>query len=142
MIIRYYLKIILTINNLFKMFIIKRTVFIIVTLIFILIIAIFALIINLIVHISMVISNTTYYGWSTYSKFKNEFNKHKWKHDSVNRYSLFDRQNGGYLHASVIKYRNKGMIIRDPISFVLTQFYIRKFIKIHVPITKGNVVKW
>jgi hypothetical protein len=95
------------------------------------------------VHISMIRNDGCAYGWATYSKFKREFNKYTWNFDYIFTDSLFNYPEGGYLHASIYRFNNKGMIMRDPVSYLLSALYIRNYIKRNYKIpNKKNVVEW
>ncbi len=86
-----------------------------------------------VVHISMTKEDvhSKSWGWGSYSLFLREFNKMKdWRSESWG-YSLFcgnGYPRDGYLHASVIRFNQTGMVIRDPISYLRVQLFIRRYI--------------
>lgn len=95
------------------------------------------------VHISMVKENGKAYGWASYKRFVEEFDKVDWKPDELFSGSLFSKENYSHkdkIHANIIQFNNKGMIIYDPFSYLLTKFYIKKWIKQNRPINK--VKEW
>jgi hypothetical protein len=91
------------------------------------------------VHITMVKGEGCEYGWGTYEQFKREFDKCNWHNGSYGE-ALVDYDKGGYIHASIYKFNNKGMIMRDPFSYWATCLYIRKHHRIIKP--KRNTVNW
>jgi competence protein ComGC len=97
------------------------------------------LIVHWIVHISMVKNEGCKYGWGTFKRFKKEFDKYEWNNHGYSS-SLFNYCEGGYIHADIYKFNNKGMIMRDPFSYLLSKIYIRKHCSYVKP--KRNVVKW
>src|SRR5690606_27286010 len=95
--------------------------------------------VNWFIHIHMTVSYSDQYGWSGYSRFKQKFSEYEWRCENGYRYSLFANGYTNEVHASIIKFDNKGMVMIDPVSFLLTQLYVRKYIKNNY---KKNVVKW
>lgn len=84
-------------------------------------------------------------GWGNYKKFKKEFNKYEWDLDNTFTDSLFNYSQGGYLHASIYRFDNKGMIMIDPISYLLSVIYINKYIRKHrikIVKIKKEIIKW
>jgi hypothetical protein len=94
------------------------------------------------VHISMVKGENIPQGWASFKKFKREFDKYNWQWDGFWNNSLFNYSQGGYLHASIFKFDHKGMKMTDPISFLLSCLYIRKYIRTQIKPYRKDMVKW
>ena len=78
------------------------------------------------------------YGWGNYKKFKREFNKkEKW-------WSMGDSvllSNGGSIRPFAYEFDNKMMIINNPISYILVEFYIYKYFE-KISCRAKTKVKW
>ncbi|WP_339304301.1 hypothetical protein NST33_17820 [Paenibacillus sp. FSL L8-0435] len=81
-------------------------------------------------HISMTKSSTESCGWANYKQFKENWNKYEWT--PLRHYPKFfeNEEHKCYFHVGVIKFENKGMKIRDPISYWLAKRYVRKLHKL------------
>lgn len=93
-------------------------------------------------HLDMVNCNARNVGWGSYKDFKREFNKINWRWKenfptSVFCNSYFD-ENYSQFHANIIMFNDKGMKIRNPISFILCKRYVKKHIKNNLKVK----VKW
>jgi hypothetical protein len=65
-------------------------------------------------HIGMVKENVNEYGYANFKTFLNEFNKYDWVRQDHWEYSYFgtgDEYNKYYIHADIIKFNGKGMIL-------------------------------
>jgi len=91
-----------------------------------------------IVHIEMTKENTQKYGWGNYEKFLREFKKYNWENGGWEK-SLFDYETNSQLHASIIKFEGKGMLL-DPISYLRTVIFVRRYIKNHID--EKEIVQW
>jgi len=81
-------------------------------------------------HIAMVRHSKEQYGWASYRKFAEQFKKVDWIYKKERKGSLFSRTYGtDEFHASVIAFNNRGMIINNPISYLLVKRYVKKYIK-------------
>jgi len=81
-------------------------------------------------HISMTNGDTQRSGWGSYKKFKENWNKYEWKRLKSHPKSFENEEAKCYFHASIIKFEDKGMKIRDPISYWLVKRYVRKLHKL------------
>lgn len=95
--------------------------------IFTLLVLIF-IIANWFLHLSMMNDDKCMiYGWGTYKKFKREFEKYEYEYDENFKRSLFSYNRGdAYLHANIIKFKDIGMKICDPISYLFVVIIIYK----------------
>jgi len=84
--------------------------------------------INWSIHRSMVKNSTNKYGVANYKKFLEEFNKVEWTLSEWFNGSLFSESNDKY-HAQIIAFNGKGMIISNPISYLLVILYVKIYIK-------------
>lgn len=115
----------------------------IISVIFILFAFVFLIIIsvNWLTHIEMTKLSTERYGWASFEKFKQEFDKvENWKTDKVFTHSLFSipyRQN--QIHASVICFDYKGMLINNPFSYIFAVIYTQCYIS---KMNKKKAIKW
>jgi hypothetical protein len=81
-------------------------------------------------HLTMTKSETKISGWASHKKFISELNKYKWRYDSGWSGSLFhDDFSDNLIHASIYKFGGVGMKINNPISYIITVLYIKKYIK-------------
>jgi hypothetical protein len=106
---------------------------------------VFHAILEWIFHIQMTKDRTHTYGWANYKKFRHQFDKRKWVfNEDYGLYSNKDNSCYYFAHLNVIKFDDKGMLIHNPVSYWLTRFYVRSYIKQNnlYKKTKGNVVKW
>lgn len=92
-------------------------------------------------HMHMVKGEHVPYGRASYSIFVEEFEKVNWiKSDwSEALYSKNGRDDK--IHANIIKFNGKGMIINNPISYTLTKIYVARYTKNKFTQDK-NVTKW
>jgi len=85
------------------------------------------------VHVDMVKGRGAQYGRANYKKFVEEFQKVEWERDIYFNNSLFGSDSiSGTIdeyHANIIKFNGKGMIIKDPISYLLVKIYVKRYIK-------------
>jgi hypothetical protein len=92
------------------------------------------------IHIIVTISNNTPYGWSNYNTFVKEFDKYNWDNEKWHAHSLWDRKNACQLHAGLITFNGKGMILKTPIDYTKKILFVRKYFK------KNNIgnnkVRW
>ncbi|MFW6016929.1 MAG: hypothetical protein ACOCRK_10865, partial [bacterium] len=107
---------------------------------FIICFIIFLLIINWLVdwicHLIMTKKNNVKSYWGNYNSFKKEFNKINWEYNIYGYGSLFkDHLFGGYpiyfssqYHVNIIRLNGKGIYL-DPVSWVLSKLYVKKYIK-------------
>lgn len=106
------------------------------------------------VHISGVRAHKSDYGWAGYRTFKKEFAKTEWEYDASFKGALFEKGNKYGRHETRdeifvgrIILNGKGMIINNPISYVLCMIHVRKHIKDNGWLPKkdksrGRVNKW
>jgi hypothetical protein len=95
------------------------------------------------VHIEMTKDNSEYYGWANYDRFISEFNKYQWDNEKWYGYSLWDRNNDCKIHASIIYFENKGMIMKTPLDWLLVNLHIRKYFKVNIIGFKNKkLIKW
>lgn len=90
-------------------------------------------------HKDMVKTCTSAYGYGTYEDFKREFAKIDWKHNAMFTNSLFDHSNDSKCHASIIQFNGKGMIIKDPFSYLQVRMLIRQAV---IDVQNKNLVDW
>lgn len=83
----------------------------------------------IIIHISQTKEFTDIYGYGNYLVFKKEFEKYKWSYDKNWKSSLFDYDTDSKLHAGIIKFNGKGMLLWNPIDLIRALSLIRKGIK-------------
>lgn len=97
------------------------------------------LFVDWLVHISMVKENCDTYGWAGFKKFREHFDKIEWVYESRWENSLFGKvYSNDRFFAHVIKFNGVGMIINNPISFLLAKLYVQGYIqKYH----KDEIVK-
>lgn len=83
-----------------------------------------------IVHISMVKEQTTQYGWAGHKKFIEQFHKAEWEYQPYWRKSLFGKEyEKDQYHANIFKFNSKGMIINNPVSYLIVKLYVSGYIK-------------
>ena len=83
-------------------------------------------------HKDMVRDNTETYGYAGYKEFVREFHKVEWSYREQWGDSLFSQDtfsHEGYYHASIIKFNDRGMIIKNPIEYLRVRKYVKKYIK-------------
>lgn len=85
-------------------------------------------------HISLTKEHSIAYGTGNYEKFKKHFNQMDWElvGDGVRNWSS-DSQCSN----TIIKFNGNGMIIYNPIYYVMTKLYVHNFTKNH-----KSSVKW
>lgn len=66
-------------------------------------------------HVAMTRNNTAIWGFSTWKYFILMFNQYQWSRDKSYRLSFFC---GSEIHAGVIKFDNRGMVLL-PISYII-----------------------
>lgn len=81
------------------------------------------------VHLKMTREHCNSVGWASYKKFKNHYNKYKWGPMPYTADGYEDRTNSCKYFASIIRMNGKGMLIRDPISYMLVKRYVKKKFK-------------
>jgi hypothetical protein len=85
-------------------------------------------------HKDMVRTSTRQYGYGTFEDFKREFAKRKWIYRSLWRDSLFGSDDsydcGNKLHASIIEFDGKGMMIKNSIEYLKVRIYIAEAVRI------------
>ena len=91
-----------------------------------------------VVHINMTKESTQKYGWGNYETFLREFKKCNWENRGWEE-SLFDYETNSQLHASIIKFKGKGMLL-DPLSYLRVVIFVRRYIKNHID--EKEVVQW
>lgn len=98
------------------------------------------------VHISQVYEFTKQSGWAGYSKFKREFKKVDWGHKENFSNSLFEKEsyNSTEYHAGIIQFNRNGMMIHNPLSYLLVKVYVFRYIRKHFKIKKPKrqKIKW
>lgn len=93
------------------------------------------ILLNWITHLEMVNKDCDVYGWGSYKKFKEQFDKIEWEcnyyfnsvfvyHRNYHRNKLESK-----CHANIFKFRNIGMKMRTPLDYYLANRYIKKYIK-------------
>ena len=92
-------------------------------------------------HRDMVKSSTNQYGVSNYKKFIEEFHKVEWEHQKLFTSSLFGKDRKDQFHANIIEFNGRGMIINNPISYLLVKLYVKKYIKNTFQI-KRKISEW
>ena len=81
------------------------------------------------VHIDMVKDHCDTYGWAGFKKFKEHFDKTEWEYNSLWENSLFGKNyHEDRFHAHIIKFKRVGMMINNPISFLLAKIYLVEYI--------------
>ncbi|QJI52423.1 hypothetical protein [Psychrobacillus phage Perkons] len=118
-------------------------VLIILTLVVVILFAIVFLSIDWIVHIDMVKSETKQYGKAGYKKFIEEFEKVKWEQPEYLSLpkSLFTPNHCDKYHANIILFNRKGMIINNPVSWLLVKKYVKKYLRDNFG-NDNNVKEW
>ena len=82
-----------------------------------------------VIHIDMVKENCDTYGWAGFKKFKEHFDKTEWEYDNRWENSLFGKSHyEDRFFASIIKFNRVGMIMNNPISFLLARIYVVEYI--------------
>ena len=79
-------------------------------------------------HISMTKNYTLASGWGNYKKFKKYFEAIEWDYDESFKRSLFSSGTASEYHADILKFNGNGMIINNPISYLLVRVYVYKYI--------------
>ena len=77
------------------------------------------------VHRSQVLDEGVGWGYGNFEDFIREFNKRQWEKDGTYKKSFFgvgDRHGLDHIHASIIKFDGKGMIL-DPISYLFFKIW-------------------
>ena len=78
-------------------------------------------------HLRQTKTYTTQYGWGSFDKFKEEFDKCNWEWKPTWKYSLFDYDSDSEIHAGIIKFNGDGMLL-NPIDYVRARLYVKKYI--------------
>ena len=86
-------------------------------------------------HISQTKYYTNKYGYASFSTFKKEFNKEDWCKDKNNPNSFFVSFNTE-IHASIIQFKGKGMLLY-PWSYLAFLFFIKRRIN-----AEKEKIKW
>ena len=94
------------------------------------------------VHRSMVRENNSSYGKTDHKKFVEEFNKVEWIYKESFKDSLFSIDNKDQVHASIIEFNGKGMIINNPISYLKVRKHIENYIKENFNVVDDTVKEW
>lgn len=81
------------------------------------------------VHRTMVKNSTNSYGEAGYDKFLEEFHKVDWVNDSTFSESLFSRDHNDKIHASIIMFNGKGMMMKNPVAHFRVERYVKRYIK-------------
>lgn len=63
-------------------------------------------------------------GYGRYVDFVREFKKSDLKPDDRWKGSMFSNDNSDYYHANIIRFDNKGMIIRNPVELYMVKLYV------------------
>ena len=113
-----------------------------ITFLFLMIMIVFIFTVWLIEHVIKTIDRSHVYGWGNYSKFKREFNKNNWKAFESEPNFLYDCENESRINKCVYEFEKKGMLINNPISFILCEIYIMKHHTKIFPVKNKNIVKW
>jgi hypothetical protein len=78
------------------------------------------------VHKEMTINHSDVWGYGTFDQFMKEFHKKKWEHTSRWPQSYFDRGTKSEIHASIIRFDGKGMVLK------LSEYNkVREFLKVN-----------
>jgi hypothetical protein len=80
------------------------------------------------IHRDMTISNTDSWGYATFKVFKVFFDKFDWDRDISYPESYFGKEddyNKNKIHASIIKFNNKGMVLY-PWSYIRFSYWLKK----------------
>lgn len=87
------------------------------------------LIVDWIIHISQTKCFSKHYGYGSFKDFRKQFQKYNWSNDNVFRYGLWDRENKCEFHASIVKFNDIGMILKNPIDWLLVRIFVFKYVK-------------
>jgi len=80
------------------------------------------------IHIAQVRDDCKIYGKASFETFLKEFNKRNWERQSMYPESFFGKDNNSNkIHASIIKFDDKGMIMKNTLEY----WKFKKFIKKH-----------
>ena len=97
-------------------------------------------------HVKNSLNNVERYGWSSYKRFRMEYEKYEWKtKDDIFRKTLQSRDGNHYIKSDgiLISFFNTGMIINNPFSYFLVQNYINNQYEMHKKkIYKREKIKW
>lgn len=90
-------------------------------------------------HIEMVKDHSDSYGKTGHKEFIKQFNHVEWTFNPIWEESLFGKNHSeDYYHAGVIKFNHNGMIVNNPISYLIVKFYVKRYIKLNHSETKVN----
>lgn len=75
------------------------------------------------------INKTNVWGYGNFKQFKKEFNKIEWRYDSLFPSSFFCADpRGTEIHAGVIKFNNKGMVL-TPLAYIPVHIFLYRMKK-------------
>jgi len=87
-------------------------------------------------HLDMVKIRSESYGFGSFKKFKEQFQKYQWKPQERFQTSLFGTNHScsceTKIHASIIKFEGVGMLLY-PWDYFRVVMFVRKFIKTNYP---------
>lgn len=91
-------------------------------------------------HLDMTISESKHFKYGNYSKFIQQFESYtKWIPDYNHKsfFGLGTEHSSFYIHASIFKFNDKGMLLR-PISYFKVKWYINSQLKKYKQIEDEN----
>jgi len=86
-------------------------------------------------HKEMTTRHTHKWDYGTFETFKQEFAKRKWNHEGWPK-SLFDYSTKSQIHASIIQFNDKGMVLSWP-DYLRFQKFIKTYYKPNANQEKG-----
>jgi len=83
------------------------------------------------VHRSQTIEFSDCYGYGSFKNFMDHYQSIEWTRESTWRKSHFSqsdiwKKRSGYIHAGIVEFNGKGMVLRYPFSWIRYLFWIRK----------------
>lgn len=85
------------------------------------------LLVSWLTHIDMTKGDSSKQGWANYKTFKEYFNRYEWEDSDIFKGSYWNRKLDCKYHASIIKFEGVGMLINNPINYLLVNNYVRKY---------------
>lgn len=102
-------------------------------------------IITWIVHVSLTREGRKDYGYATFSKFKEQFDKYEWfPHDAGDSFGAISSTEDTKFRYGIIEFEGKRMVMNNPVCWIRANVYARKYIKNNFKELKPNknTVKW
>jgi len=89
------------------------------------------LILDWAIHRSMTLWDCNSYGYGSFKNFMDQYNSMEWKRDSIWPKSHFnyelikDEGHKGHIHASIVTFYGKGMILKFPFAFMKYRSWLK-----------------